>query len=803
MEFSLIFILLFVAPAITLAQPSSPTGLLSLRQGSSLKVERLESEFLVSPNGTFSAGFYKVGTNAFCFSIWFAKSLDKTVVWMANRDRPASGKQSSITLHNNGNLVLTDASGSIIWLTDTFSGSSGVEARLLETGNLVLIDQAKKTMIWGSFDFPTDTLLPLQPLVKNTTLVSMRSKGTYLTGVYNLKFDDNNVLNLIYNGPKLSSIYWPRQPGGNVFETGRTPYNSSRIAVLDEFGGFISSDQLEFKAYDYGFGPKRRLTLDYDGILRLYSLDESTGLWEISWLPFNLDSCLVDGLCGEYGICGYKNPKPACYCPYGFTRVDVSDWSKGCRPSLSLSHDLDKVDFIELLNTDYYGYDLNTYNIGVSFLDCRNSCLTDVRCKGFGYSPDGQGQCFPKSFLVNGYHTPDSHSVIYMKVPKEIVMSSRTKLTNEKATEDLSCAAAKVLLNIDAKGENGNKNGYLKYLIAFVASFAVIEVICFGLWWQFIYRKSVNEEKINMGYMALALGFKRFTYRELKRATRNFKEEIGKGGFGSVYKGVLDDGRVVAVKRLEGILQGNAEFWAEVSVIGNINHRNLVKLWGFCAQNEHKLLVYDYVKNGSLEKFLFSDSYKTLGLDQRYNIALGTAKGLSYLHEECLEWVLHCDVKPQNILLDDDLEPKVADFGMSKLFKDVYDVSFSRVRGTRGYLAPEWMMNLNIDSKADVYSYGIVVLELVSGKCTSSFLSNSADHDHNEFNHLIQWVTEKIRQEEGLKEIIDPRLINDELDKTKVDRLVKVALLCVQEDRNLRPAMSKVVELLLESDEQT
>ncbi|PON59922.1 S-receptor-like serine/threonine-protein kinase [Parasponia andersonii] len=741
MAFSGIFILLFLAPAISLAQPSSPPGLPSLRRGSSLKVDKLESEFLVSPNGTFSAGFYKVGINAFCFSIWYAKSLDKTVVWMANRDRPVSGKQSTVTLQKNGNLILTNAYGSIVWSTDSFSGSSGVEVRLLEIGNLVIIDQAKKTIIWGSFDSPTDTLLPLQPLVKNITLVAMRSKGTYLTGLYNWKFDDNNLLNLIYNGPKLSSIYWPRQPVGNIFETGRTPYNSSRIAILDEFGSFTSSDLLKFKAYDYGIGPKRRLTLDYDGILRLYSLDESTGLWEISWLPFNLNSCLVDGLCGEFGTCGYKNPKPACYCPHGFTRVDVSDWSKGCRPSLILSNDLDNVDFIELLNTDYYGYDLGTYNIGISFLECRHSCLTDVKCKGFGYSLDGQGQCFPKSFLVNGYHTPDARSVIYIKVPKEITMSSRTQLTNEKA-EDLSCSAAEVLMNSDAKGEKSNKNGYLNYLMAFVVSFAVIEVICLSLWWWFIYRKRVNEEMINVGYMALALGFKRFTYSELKRATKNFKEEIGKGGFGSVYRGILDDGRVVAVKRLEGILQGNAEFWAEVSIIGNINHKNLVKLWGFCAQNEHKLLVYDYFENGSLDKFLFSDSSKRLGLNQRFDIAIGTAKGLSYLHEECLEWVLHCDVKPQNILLDDHLEPKVADFGMSKLFKDIYDVGFSRVRGTRGYLAPEWMMNMNIDSKADVYSYGIVVLELLTGKCTSSFLSNAADNDHGEFNHLVQWVTE-------------------------------------------------------------
>ncbi|CAB4284598.1 unnamed protein product [Prunus armeniaca] len=197
----------------------SEAGLPSLRQGSSLKVEE-ESDFLVSPNGTFSS----------------------------------------------------------------------VEARLLETGNLVLINQEKR-VIWQSFDSPTDTLLPSQRLVKNTTLVSVRSQGTYLSGFYNFKFDDNNVLYLVYNGPLLSSVYWPKtssvywpKTDGTVFDSGRTPYNSSRLAISDKAGQFISSDNLMFNASDYGIGPKRRLTMDYDGILRLYSLDESTGVWVLKSL---------------------------------------------------------------------------------------------------------------------------------------------------------------------------------------------------------------------------------------------------------------------------------------------------------------------------------------------------------------------------------------------------------------------------------------------------------------------------------------------------------------------------------------
>ncbi|KAK2999140.1 LOW QUALITY PROTEIN: hypothetical protein RJ639_024485 [Escallonia herrerae] len=310
-----------------------------------------------------------------------------------------------------------------------------------------------------------------------------------------------------------------------------------------------------------------------------------------------------------------------------------------------------------------------------------------------------------------------------------------------------------------------------------------------GLGWWYVFRKHSHEVLVKIGYMVLAAGFKSFSFAELKRATRNYKEQIGKGGFGTVYKGILGGDRVVAVKRLEGILQGETEFWAEVSIIGKLNHKNLATMRGFCAEAQ---AFYDYMENGSLDTLLFSSSYRTLGLDQRYNIGLGTAKGLAYIHEECLEWVLHCDVKPQNILLDHNLEPKVTDFGMSKFFGDSNNMQFSRVRGTRGYVAPEGMMNLKINAKADVYSYGVVLLELVSGKSASGFHLDEAQE--NKLNNLIHWARQRINQE-GLKGIVDPRL-NNEFDYEKLERLTRVALLCVAEDRDMRPAMSKVVELL-------
>ncbi|AES69565.1 tyrosine kinase family protein [Medicago truncatula] len=301
----------------------------------------------------------------------------------------------------------------------------------------------------------------------------------------------------------------------------------------------------------------------------------------------------------------------------------------------------------------------------------------------------------------------------------------------------------------------------------------------------------------NQGYVLAGARFRKFTYSELKLATKCFSQEIGSGAGGTVYKGLLSDNRVVAIKRLHEANKGESEFLAEVSVIGRLNHMNLIGMWGYCAEGKHRLLVFEYMEKGSLADNLSSNA---LNWGKRYKIALGTAKCLAYLHEECLEWILHCDIKPQNILIDSDYQPKVADFGLSKLLQrnNLDNSSFSRMRGTRGYMAPEWIFNLPITSKVDVYSYGVVLLEMITGKSAmTSILITDGEKTHNE--SLVTWVREKRRKLLEMKslveQIVDPTL-GSNYDMVKSETLTMVALKCVEEEKDMRPNMSEVVEML-------
>ncbi|KAK4257697.1 hypothetical protein QN277_007254 [Acacia crassicarpa] len=282
-----------------------------------------------------------------------------------------------------------------------------------------------------------------------------------------------------------------------------------------------------------------------------------------------------------------------------------------------------------------------------------------------------------------------------------------------------------------------------------------------------------------------------FTSDNLVRATNNYSDMLGSGGFGSVYKGTFSDGTVVAVKVLNGTFDERMEqqFMAEVATIGKVRHLNLVRLIGFCIEKNTTALVYEYMSNGSLDKYLFRENNKSLVFEKLHEIAVGTAQGIAYLHEEYRERIIHYDIKPENILLDDSLHCKIADFGLAMLYnRDKSYVTMTRQRGTPGYAAPELWMPFPVTHKCDIYSFGIMLFEIIRRR---------RHYDAN-LPSIQQWFPRWVWikfENKNLEELITECGIEDN-DKEKVKRMIKVALWCVQYRPDLRPKMSDVVKML-------
>jgi predicted Ser/Thr protein kinase len=281
----------------------------------------------------------------------------------------------------------------------------------------------------------------------------------------------------------------------------------------------------------------------------------------------------------------------------------------------------------------------------------------------------------------------------------------------------------------------------------------------------------------------------RFTFQQLHEATNQFRDKLGKGGFGSVFEGQYSEERI-AVKRLDGAGQGKREFLAEVHTIGNIHHINLVRLIGFCAEKSHRLLVYEYMPKGSLDKWIHSRHENDALLDwqTRRKIITHIAKGLSYLHEECMKRIARLDVKPQNILLDENFNAKLSDFGLCKLIDRDKSQVITRMRGTPGYLAPEWLTS-QITEKADVYSFGVVVMEIISGR------KNLDTSKSEESIHLITLLEEKVKSDQ-LADLIDKHNADMQAHKQDVIQVMQLAMWCLQMDCKRRPQMSEVVKVL-------
>ncbi|XP_010529377.1 PREDICTED: cysteine-rich receptor-like protein kinase 29 isoform X2 [Tarenaya hassleriana] len=281
----------------------------------------------------------------------------------------------------------------------------------------------------------------------------------------------------------------------------------------------------------------------------------------------------------------------------------------------------------------------------------------------------------------------------------------------------------------------------------------------------------------------------------LKAATNNFssENELGRGGFGTVYKGVLHDGQEVAVKRLSEISgQGDNEFKNEVLLVAKLQHRNLVRLLGFCLEGQERILVYEFIKNSSLDHFIFDpEKRRLLDWGVRYKVIEGIARGLLYLHEDSRFRIIHRDLKASNILLGDDMNPKIADFGLAKLFETNNQQAThkftNRIAGTYGYMAPEYAMRGQFSVKTDVFSFGVLVLEIITGK------RNNDSQGEEYAEDLLTYVWRNWREDTVLS-IIDPSLTTG--SRNEILRSIHIGLLCVQENAVNRPTMATVAMML-------
>ncbi|XP_073014248.1 G-type lectin S-receptor-like serine/threonine-protein kinase At1g34300 [Typha latifolia] len=728
-----------------------------------------QNRTLASPDGIFAAGFFRTPSNSkqYVFSIRVESSTSKTIVWTLNDADPVDAN-ASLSISPLGVLSLVDSSGKNLGPNAT-GASNTSKLELQNDGEMVFGN-------WSSFLSPTDTILANQKVPPSGT--------TLTSGLYALV----NASSLVFNG---SAPYWMAQ---------------NQIYNLTPDGQILMSSNSKYVAADLEKTPLRRLTLDADGNLRLYSLNATKRQWRVMWQAVS-ELCTIRGKCADNAICVPDLPvdadKTSCVCPPGYRNATDLSASTTCSLKLPLRPNstnkflrLDFVAFVDGPNK----VDLTPLN----FEECKRRCLTNSSCVGFSYKYGGFRTCYNHNKLVGGYWSPYTENAMFIRVANaETDVSTFTGMTTEI---DTTCPV-RISLPLPPKQANTTIRN-----IAIITALFVIELLAGVLsFWAFLRKYSKYRDMarvFGLEYLP-AGGPKRFTYAELKAATNDFSNVVGRGGYGVVYKGELADRRVIAVKRLKNVGGGEAEFWAEVAIIARMHHLNLVRMWGFCAEKEQRMLVYEYVSNGSLDKFLFppiqSDEKSKnlvpprplLDWNIRYRIAIGVARAIAYLHEECLEWVLHCDIKPENILLEDDFCPKVSDFGLSKLTNKKDKVTMSRIRGTRGYMAPEWVIQREpITAKADVYSFGMVLLEIVSGRRNYDFRQESLD---SEDWYFPKWAFEKVYVERKVEDILDARILDSYDDRAHfgmVERMVKTAMWCLQDRAEMRPPMGKVAKML-------
>lgn len=717
--------------------------------------------FLLSNNSAFGFGFYTDADSSSYLLVILHLSSEK-VIWSANRYIKVSSSDKFV-FGTNGNAYLGNSS-SVVWSTGTV-GNRAKAMKLENSGNLVLLGENGK-ILWQSFDHPTDTLISGQKFSQGIRLESSSKKN--MKSSLEIKSGDAILFAAYDNGPQ---VYWSMS-------------DETRKVVV-EVGGLVSSATImgnSWNFYDDQTGVlvwQFNISREYNpnalwiavlssyGYIQFLDLEGKASFAQTIKIPQNL--CNVPISCDPFEICYNSNQ---CQCPSALSS------SPFCKPPVmplckfpNVTYKLQLVDH----SMDYSVLKHVPPKMKTTLDGCKQACDSNCSCNVLFFD-NSTNNCFMFD-QVGSLQRAEVNATGYTLIMK--------------------------VANLGLGNHGGKRSSRGSFVTAVTVSIVVVTLVVILVlvgvgFWYYRRKKRLSEEaspdvseedSFFEGISGLPV---RFRYNDLRTATKNFSARIGQGGFGSVYLGVQADGAKLAVKKLEGIGQGRKEFRAEVNIIGSVHHIHLVKLKGFCAEGAHRLLVYEYMGNGSLDKWIFKneENHLTLDWETRFNIALGTAKGLAYLHEECEVKIIHCDIKPENVLLDDNFMAKVSDFGLAKLMNKEQSLVMTTLRGTRGYLAPEWLTNFLISEKSDVYSYGMLLLEIIGGR------KNYEAEMNSEKSYFPSYAF-KMMEEGNLNEILDERLKNDECeDLEKIYTAVKVALWCIQEDISARPAMTKVVQML-------
>nr|CAH65768.1 OSIGBa0148I18.5 [Oryza sativa] len=773
----------------SLQAPPCPAATDTLKTGQVLSA----GDKLVSRNGKFTLGFFNPSANiskssdnissSWYIGIWFNKIPVFTVVWVANRERSIAEpdlKLTQLKISQDGNLAIVNhANESIIWSTrivNRTEASMNTSVLLHDSGNLV-IQSTSNAVLWQSFDYPTDVALPNAKIGWNKVTglnrvgVSKKSLIDMGTGSYSVQLYTNGTrrVTLEHRNPSIEYWYWsPDESGMKIPALKQLLYMNPQTRGLVT-PAYVNSSEEEYYSYNSSDESSSTfLLLDINGQIKFNVWSQDKHSWQ-SLYTQPVDPCRSYDTCGPFTICN-GNSQPFCDCMENFTRKSPRDWDLGDRTGgcsrnspLDCTRNTSSTDIFHPLIHVTLPRNPQTIQEATTQSECAQACLSSCSCTAYSYQNTSTCSIWhDELFSVNQDDGIEIHSqdVLYLRLAAKDLQSLRN---------------------------NKRKPNVAVVIAASVIGFVLLMVGVFLLIWR--NRFEWCGAPLHDGEDSS--GIKAFRYNDLVHATKNFSEKLGAGGFGSVFKGMLIDLTTIAVKRLDGDRQGEKQFRAEVSSIGLIQHINLVKLIGFCCEGRKRLLVYEHMLNGSLDAHLFQSNAGTLNWSIRYHIALGVARGLAYLHQSCHECIIHCDIKPQNILLDASFAPKIADFGMAAFVGRDFSRILTTFRGTVGYLAPEWISGVAVTPKVDVYSFGMVLLEIISGR------RNSPNEYTSDNYHVSYFPVQAINKlhEGDVRNLVDPQLCDD-FSLEEAERVCKVACWCIQDDEHDRPTMSEVVRVL-------